>query len=261
VTFAAGLAAEGLKPVVAIYSTFLQRAYDQLIHDVALQGLPVVFALDRAGLVGSDGATHQGSYDLSYLRCIPNMVIMAPADENECRQMLYTASALEGPAMVRYPRGCGPGVAVASELTALGLGKAQLRREGKSGLAMLAFGALVAPAQSIAERLDATFVNMRFVKPLDEDLIVALAARHRALVTIEENVTQGGAGSAVGEVLASEGLQLPLLQLGIPDRFIEHGSREGCLAAAGLDAASLSASVERWWAMQSRERLRSAGGA
>ena len=261
VTFAAGLAAEGLKPVVAIYSTFLQRAYDQLIHDVALQGLPVVFALDRAGLVGSDGATHQGSYDLTYLRCIPNMVIMAPADENECRQMLYTASALEGPAMVRYPRGCGPGVAVASELSALGLGKAQLRREGKSGLAMLAFGALVAPAQSIAERLDATFVNMRFVKPLDEDLIVALAARHRALVTIEENVTQGGAGSAVGEVLASEGLQLPLLQLGIPDRFIEHGSREGCLAAAGLDAASLSASVERWWAMQSRERLRSAGGA
>ena len=261
VTFAAGLAAEGLKPVVAIYSTFLQRAYDQLIHDVALQGLPVVFALDRAGLVGSDGATHQGSYDLSYLRCIPNMVIMAPADENECRQMLYTASALEGPAMVRYPRGCGPGVAVASELTALGLGKAQLRREGKSGLAVLAFGALVAPAQSIAERLDATFVNMRFVKPLDEDLIVALAARHRALVTIEENVTQGGAGSAVGEVLASEGLQLPLLQLGIPDRFIEHGSRESCLAAAGLDAASLSASVERWWAMQSRERLRSAGGA
>ena len=261
VTFAAGLAAEGLKPVVAIYSTFLQRAYDQLIHDVALQGLPVVFALDRAGLVGSDGATHQGSYDLSYLRCIPNMVIMAPADENECRQMLYTASALEGPAMVRYPRGCGPGVAVASELTALGLGKAQLRREGKSGLAVLAFGALVAPAQSIAERLDATFVNMRFVKPLDEDLIVALAARHRALVTIEENVTQGGAGSAVGEVLASEGLQLPLLQLGIPDRFIEHGSREGCLAAAGLDAASLSASVERWWAMQSRERLRSTDGA
>ena len=261
VTFAAGMAAEGLRPVVAIYSTFLQRAYDQLIHDVALQGLPVVFALDRAGLVGSDGATHQGSYDLSYLRCIPNMVIMAPADENECRQMLYTASALEGPAMVRYPRGCGPGVAVASELTALGLGKAQLRREGKSGLAMLAFGALVTPAQSIAERLDATFVNMRFVKPLDEDLIVALAARHRALVTIEENVTQGGAGSAVGEVLASEGLQLPLLQLGIPDRFIEHGSREGCLAAAGLDAASLSASVERWWAMQSRERLRSAGGA
>jgi 1-deoxy-D-xylulose-5-phosphate synthase len=261
VTFAAGLAAEGLKPVVAIYSTFLQRAYDQLIHDVALQNLPVVFALDRAGLVGSDGATHQGSYDLAYLRCVPNTVIMAPADENECRQMLYTASTLEGPAIVRYPRGCGPGVAVAAELTALPVGKAQLRREGKSGLALLAFGALAAPAQSIAERLDATLVNMRFIKPLDEDLIVSLAARHRALVTIEENVVLGGAGSAVGEVLASEGLQLPLLQLGIPDRFIEHGSRDGCLAAAGLDAASLSASVERWWVMQSHERLRSAGGA
>ena len=261
VTFAAGLAAEGMKPVVAIYSTFLQRAYDQLIHDVALQNLPVVFALDRAGLVGSDGATHQGSYDLTYVRGIPNTVIMAPADENECRQMLYTASTLEGPAIVRYPRGCGPGVAVAAELTALPVGKAQLRREGKSGLALLAFGALVAPAQSIAERLDATLVNMRFIKPLDEDLIVSLAARHRALVTIEENVVLGGAGSAVGEVLASEGLQLPLLQLGIPDRFIEHGSRDGCLAAAGLDAASLSASVERWWVMQSPERLRSAGGA
>jgi 1-deoxy-D-xylulose-5-phosphate synthase len=261
-TFAAGLAVEGLKPVVAIYSTFLQRAYDQFIHDVALQKLPVVFAVDRAGLVGSDGATHQGSYDLSYLRCIPNTVVMAPADENECRQMLYTASTVEGPAIVRYPRGCGPGVTVVKELTALPVGKAQLRREGKSGLALLAFGALVAPAQSIAERLDATLVNMRFIKPLDEDLIVWLAERHRALVTIEENVTHGGAGSAVGEVLASERLQLPLLQLGIPDRFIEHGSREGCLAAAGLDAASLSESVERWWAMQSPERLRcSAGGA
>jgi 1-deoxy-D-xylulose-5-phosphate synthase len=260
VTFAAGLAAEGLKPVVAIYSTFLQRAYDQFIHDVALQNLPVVFAVDRAGLVGSDGATHQGSYDLAYARCVPNLVIMAPADENECRQMLYTASTLNGPAIVRYPRGCGPGVAVAPELTALPVGKAQLRREGKSGLALLAFGALVAPAQTIAERLDATLVNMRFIKPLDEDLIVALAARHRALVTIEENVTQGGAGSAVGEVLASEGLLLPLLALGIPDRFIEHGSREGCLAAAGLDAASLGASVERWWAMHSSGRLRSAGG-
>src|SRR6201987_2070924 len=212
VTFAAGLAAEGLKPVVAIYSTFLQRAYDQLIHDVALQKLPVVFALDRAGLVGSDGATHQGSFDLSYLRCIPNTVIMAPADENECRQMLYTASTLACPTVVRYPRGTGPGVAVLAELTALPVGRAQLRREGKSGLALLAFGALTAPAQPIAERLDATFVNMRFVKPLDEDLIVEIAERHRALVTIEENVTHGGAGSAVGEVLASEGLQLPLLQ-------------------------------------------------
>ncbi|HYL69927.1 MAG TPA: 1-deoxy-D-xylulose-5-phosphate synthase, partial [Candidatus Dormibacteraeota bacterium] len=261
VTFAAGLAAEGLKPVVAIYSTFLQRAYDQLIHDVALQNLPVVFAVDRAGLVGSDGATHQGSYDLSFLRCIPNTVVMAPADENECRQMLYTASTLAAPAIVRYPRGTGPGVPVQAEMTALPLGKAQLRREGKSGLALLAFGALVASAQQIADSLDATLVNMRFVKPLDEELVVALARRHRAFVTIEENASHGGAGSAVGELLAAEGLQLPLLQLGIPDRFIEHGSREGCLAAAGLDAAGLAASVEHWWALQSPERMRSAGGA
>jgi 1-deoxy-D-xylulose-5-phosphate synthase len=261
VTFAAGLAAEGLRPVVAIYSTFLQRAYDQLIHDVALQNLPVVFAVDRAGLVGSDGATHQGSYDLSYLRCIPNTVIMAPADENECRQMLYTATTLSSPAIVRYPRGTGPGVPVVAEMTALPVGKAQLRREGKSGLALLAFGALVASAQQIAEKLDATLVNMRFVKPLDEDLVLSLAARHRALVTIEENATHGGAGSGVGELLAAEGLQVPLLQLGIPDRFIEHGSREGCLAAAGLDAAGLAASIERWWAVQAPGRLRSAGGA
>src|ERR1700704_3169408 len=260
VTFAAGMAADGLKPGVAIYSTFLQRAYDQLIHDVPLQTLPVVFALDRAGLVGSDGATHQGSYDLSFLRCIPNMVVMAPADENECRQMLYTATTLPGPSAVRYPRGAGPGTAVTAELSALPVGKAQLRREGTSGLALLAFGAPVAPAQPIAEALDATLVNMRFVKPLDAELIVTLAARHRALVTLEENATHGGAGSAVGELLAAEGLQVPLLQLGIPDRFIEHGSRGGCLAAAGLDAAGLSASVERWWAAQPQQRLRSASG-
>jgi 1-deoxy-D-xylulose-5-phosphate synthase len=259
VTFAAGLAAEGLKPVVAIYSTFLQRAYDQLIHDVALQNLPVVFALDRAGLVGSDGATHQGSYDLSYVRCIPNTVVMAPADENECRQMLYTASTLGGPAIVRYPRGTGPGVPVAAEMSALPIGKAQLRREGKSGLALLAFGALVPPAQQIAEALDATLVNMRFVKPLDETLLLAIARRHRALVTIEENAVAGGAGSAVVELLAAEGLQLPLLQLGIPDRFIEHGSRASCLAAAGLDAAGLAGSIERWWSLRTPERLRSAG--
>jgi 1-deoxy-D-xylulose-5-phosphate synthase len=250
VTFAAGLAVEGL--------TLLQRAYDQLIHDVALQNLPVVFALDRAGLVGSDGATHQGSYDLTFVRCIPNTVIMVPADENECRQMLYTASTLPGPALVRYPRGSGPGVAVTPEMTALPLGRAQVRREGKSGLALLAWGPMVTPATQIAEHLDATLVNMRFVKPLDEELIVSLAARHRALVTLEENAVQGGAGSAVGELLAAEGLQVPLLQLGIPDRFIEHGSREGCLAAAGLDAPSLSASIERWWALQAPERMRSA---
>ena len=260
VTFAAGLATAGLKPVVAIYSTFLQRAYDQFIHDVALQNLPVVFAVDRAGLVGSDGATHQGSYDLSFARCIPNTVIMAPADENECRQMLYTATTLACPAIVRYPRGSGPGVPVVSEMSALPLGKAQLRREGKSGLALLAFGALLAPAAAIAEAFDATLVNMRFIKPLDEELVLTLAARHRALITIEENAVLGGAGSAVVELLAAEGLSLPLLQLGIPDRFIAHGSREGCLAAAGLDAAGLRASIERWWALQSRERMRSAGG-
>ncbi len=260
VTFAAGLAVEGLKPVVAIYSTFLQRAYDQLIHDVALQNLPVMFAVDRAGLVGSDGATHQGSYDLSFLRCIPNTVIMAPADENECRQMLYTASTLNCPAVVRYPRGTGPGVPLAGAMSALPVGKAQLRRDGKSGLALLVFGTLLGGAQQIAERLDATLVNMRFIKPLDEELIVALATRHRAFVTIEENATQGGAGSAVGELLASEGVQIPLLQLGIPDRFIEHGSRESCLTAAGLDTAGLTASVEGWWARQTQARVRSAGG-
>ncbi len=261
VTFAAGLAVEGLKPIVAIYSTFLQRAYDQLIHDVALQNLPVVFALDRAGLVGSDGATHQGSYDISFLRCIPNMTIMAPADENECRQMLYTATTLPGPSAVRYPRGTGPGVALVEEMTALPVGRAQLRREGRSGLAILVFGTLLDPAQKIAERLDATLVNMRFIKPMDEDLVISLAERHRAIITIEENATIGGAGSAVGELLASEGLLIPILQLGIPDRFIEHGSRDSCLVAAGLDGAGLTSSIERWWAMQTRERerIRSAG--
>src|SRR5580698_6802309 len=247
VTFAAGLAIEGMKPVVAIYSTFLQRAYDQLIHDVALQQLPVVFAVDRAGLVGSDGATHQGSYDLSFLRCIPNLVIMAPSDENECRQMLYTATTLGVPAVVRYPRGTGSGAAIATQMTALPLGRAQVRREGRSGLALLVFGTLLESAQKIADRLDATLVNMRFVKPLDENLVIELATRHRAMVTIEENAVAGGVGTAVGEVLACRGMPLPHLQLGIPDRFIEHGSRDSCLAAAGLDAAGLSASIERWW--------------
>jgi len=248
---------------VAIYSTFLQRAYDQLIHDVALQNLPVVFALDRAGLVGSDGATHQGSYDISFLRCIPNMTLMAPADENECRQMLYTGTTLPGPAAIRYPRGTGPGVALVEEMTAVPIGKAQIRREGRSGLAILVFGTLLDSALKIAERLDATVVNMRFIKPMDEDLVIGLAARHRALITIEENATIGGAGSAVGELLASEGILIPHLQLGIPDRFIEHGSRDSCLNAAGLDFAGLNSSVERWWALQTRERerIRSAGGA
>jgi 1-deoxy-D-xylulose-5-phosphate synthase len=261
VTLAAGMAVEGLKPVVAIYSTFLQRAYDQLIHDVALQNLPVVFAVDRAGLVGSDGATHQGSYDLSFLRCIPNMIIMAPADENECRQMLYTGTTLSSPSVIRYPRGTGPGAAIAAEMSALPVGVAQLRREGRSGLAILAFGALVDSAQKIAEHLDATIVNMRFVKPLDEKMIVSIATRHRAIITIEENAIMGGAGAAVGELLTATGLQLPMLNLGIPDRFIEHGTRETCLAHAGLDLAGLTASVEQWWALQSQGRKRSVSSA
>jgi 1-deoxy-D-xylulose-5-phosphate synthase len=259
VTFAAGLATEGLKPVVAIYSSFLQRAYDQLIHDVALQNLPVVFAIDRAGLVGSDGATHQGSYDLSFMRCIPNMVLMAPADENECRQMLYTATTVQGPAAVRYPRGTGPGVPLEKDMRALPIGKGEIRREGRSGLALLAFGPMLQSALTIGEQLDATVVNMRFIKPIDEALILDIARRHSAIVTIEENAVQGGAGSAVAEVLAAEGVTLPLLQIGIPDRFVEHGSRETCLTAAGLDAASVEAGVERWWSLQTRSAIRSVG--
>jgi 1-deoxy-D-xylulose-5-phosphate synthase len=259
VTFAAGLACEGLKPVVAIYSTFLQRAYDQLIHDVALQKLPVVFALDRAGLVGGDGATHQGSYDHSFLRCIPNMTVMAPADENECRQMLYTATTLEGPSAVRYPRGQGPGVAPVAEMTALPVGKAQIRRTGSSGLLILAFGTMVRPAEMIGERLDATVVNMRFVKPLDEELVLRLAGMHTGLVTIEENAVAGGAGSAVLELLATCGRGLPSLTLGIPDQFIEHGSREDCLALAELDQPSLESAVRRWWEQQALSKMRAAG--
>jgi 1-deoxy-D-xylulose-5-phosphate synthase len=257
VTFAAGLACEGFKPVVAIYSTFLQRAYDQLIHDVALQNLPVVFALDRAGLVGSDGATHQGSYDISFLRCIPNMVLMTPSDENECRQMLYTGTTLACPSAVRYPRGTGSGVPIVAEMATLPVGRAQMRREGRSGLAILVFGTLLESARKIAERLDATLVNMRFVKPLDEEMIVSVATRHRAIVTLEENAIMGGAGSAVGEALAAAGVQVPLLQLGIPDRFIEHGSRDTCLAAAGLDLAGLTGSIETWWARQAKGKVRS----
>jgi len=259
VTFAAGLACEGLRPVVAIYSTFLQRAYDQLIHDVALQKLPVVFALDRAGLVGGDGATHQGSFDLSFLRCVPNMVIMAPADENECRQMLYTATTLDGPVAVRYPRGSGPGARIAEEMSALPFGRAELRREGRSGLALLVFGVLLDAALELAERFDATVVNMRFVKPLDVDMVARIAERHEALVTIEENALAGGAGAAVAEALAGRGLLVPQLLLGIPDRFIEHGSREDCLAAAGLDRTGLTTSIERFWATRVRMRPRAAG--
>ncbi|HTW76111.1 MAG TPA: 1-deoxy-D-xylulose-5-phosphate synthase [Steroidobacteraceae bacterium] len=249
VTFAAGLACEGLRPVLAIYSTFLQRGYDQTIHDVALQKLPVVFALDRAGLVGSDGATHHGSYDLSFLRCVPNMVIMAPADENECRQMLYTATTLDGPAAVRFPRGRGPGVAAAQELTALPIGRAEIRRGGAgAGLALLAFGSMLTPALALAERFDATVVNMRFVKPLDAEMLGEIAASHAAIVTLEENVVAGGAGSACSELLDARGLLIPRLHIGIPDRFIEHGSREECLTAAGLDLPSIGAAIERWCA-------------
>ncbi len=248
VTFAAGLACDGMRPVVAIYSTFLQRGYDQLIHDVALQQLPVTLALDRAGLVGGDGATHNGSFDLSFLRCVPNMVVMAPADENECRQMLYTAVTLDAPTAVRYPRGPGPGTPIQASMQALPVGRAEVRRRGQSGLLLLAFGSMVEAARPVAERLDATLVNMRFVKPLDAALLRELVPQHAALVTLEENVVAGGAGSGVAEFLDAAGLPGPRLHLGIPDRFIEHGSREECLAAAGLEPASIGAGVERWWA-------------
>jgi 1-deoxy-D-xylulose-5-phosphate synthase len=247
VTFAAGLACEGLKPVVAIYSTFLQRAYDQLVHDVALQNLPVVFAIDRAGLVGSDGATHQGAYDISFLRCIPNMVLMAPADEDECRQMLYTGTTLSGPSAVRYPRGVGDATPPVAQMTALPVGRGVIRREGGSGLALLVFGTLLSPALKLAERLDATVVNMRFIKPLDTDLLLAIAARHSALVTLEENAVAGGAGAAVAEALAAAGVMIPLQLVGIPDEFIEHGSRNDCLVAAGLDPVGLARRIEPWW--------------
>ena len=243
VTFAAGLACAGLKPVVAIYSTFLQRAYDQLIHDVALQNLPVLFAIDRAGLVGPDGPTHAGSFDLSYLRCIPNMVIMAPSDENECRQMLYTGFLHDGPAAVRYPRGAGPGAAVQAAMKALPIGKAELRRQGKR-LALLAFGGMLKPALDAAEQLDATVVNMRFVKPLDEALLAELAGRYELLVTVEENAVAGGAGSAVAECLAHQGLVVPLLHLGLPDRFIEQATRAELLVDCGLDAAGIVRAID-----------------
>ena len=246
VTFAAGLACEGMKPVVAIYSTFLQRAYDQLIHDVALQNLPVVFAIDRAGIVGADGATHLGAFDLSYLRCLPNMTVMAPADENECRQMLYTAFKLDTPTAVRYPRGSGPGVAVAAAMTALPVGKGEVRRTTSrrtNRIAILAFGSMLAPALGAAEELDATVANMRFVKPLDVDLVSQLALEHDMLVTIEENVVAGGAGSAVGEALAAHGILIPLLQLGLPDAFVDHGDPAQLLANCGLDVRGVVASV------------------
>ena len=244
VTFAAGLACEGLKPVVAIYSTFLQRGYDQLIHDVAIQKLPVVFALDRAGIVGADGATHAGNYDIAYLRCIPNVSLACPADERECRQLLSTAFEQDHPVAVRYPRGAGVGVAPLAELSGLPFGKGEVRRSGQR-IAILAFGTLLYPALEAAERLNATVVNMRWAKPLDVDLLRQVAAGHEALVTLEEGAIMGGAGSAVAEALADAGLVLPLLQLGLPDRFIEHGDPARLLALEGLDAAGIERSIRR----------------
>ncbi len=244
VTFAAGLACEGLKPVVAIYSTFLQRAYDQLIHDVALQNLPVVFALDRAGLVGADGATHAGAYDIAYLRCIPNMAIACPADEAETRQLLSTAYAQPHPVAVRYPRGSGVGASVPASLEGLPYGKGEVRRQGRQ-VAILAFGSLLYPALAAGERLDATVANMRWAKPLDQELLRELARTHQALVTVEEGCLMGGAGAAVLEALQAEGLTLPVLSLGLPDAFIEHGDPAKLLALEGLDAAGIERSVRQ----------------
>ena len=242
VTFAAGMACEGMKPVVAIYSTFLQRAYDQMIHDVALQNLDVTFALDRAGLVGADGATHAGNYDMAFMRCIPNMVVMAASDENECRQMLTTAYRYPGPASVRYPRGVGIGATIDPALVEIEIGKGEIRRQGKQ-VAILAFGTMLAPALKAAEQLNATVANMRFVKPLDSALVAQLAASHDLLVTVEEGAIMGGAGSAVAEALAAAGLTKPLLQLGLPDKFIDHGDAPQLLAQCGLDAAGIAASI------------------
>ncbi len=242
VTFGAGLATEGMKPVVAIYSTFLQRGYDQLIHDVALQNLDVTFALDRAGLVGADGATHAGNYDIAYLRCIPNMVVMAPSDENECRTMLTTAYHYPGPAAVRYPRGAGVGAAIQQELTSIEIGKGLVKRQGKS-VAILAFGSMVAHSLKAADDLNATVADMRFVKPLDVELVKRLAKDHDYLVTVEEGCIMGGAGSAVAEALATEGIVKPLLMLGLPDKFIDHGDPALLLASVGLDAHGIGKSI------------------
>jgi 1-deoxy-D-xylulose-5-phosphate synthase len=244
VTFAAGLACEGLKPVVAIYSTFLQRAYDQLIHDVAIQNLPVLFALDRAGLVGADGATHAGAYDIAFLRCIPNMSMLTPADENECRQLLTTAFQHPHPTAVRYPRGSGVGVAIAPELKALPWGRGEVRRRGER-IAILAFGSLLYPALSAAHALNATVANMRFAKPLDTALVQELAQSHDALVTIEDGCIAGGAGSAVLEALQGAGLSVPVLQLGLPDTFIEHGDPVQLMAMCGLDAPGIEAAITK----------------
>ena len=243
VTFAAGLACDGAKPVLAIYSTFLQRGFDQLIHDVQIQNLPVVFALDRAGLVGADGATHHGSFDLSYLRCLPNMTVMTPSDENECWQMLSTAFSMNSPVAVRYPRGAGPGVKIVNNFNTLPVGKGELRRSGVK-VAILAFGSMLTAALAAAEELNASVANMRFVKPLDGELILQLADTHELLVTVEENVVMGGAGSAVLELLQQNRRNVSVLQLGLPDRFVEQGDPALQLAACGLDKAGLMRSIQ-----------------
>ena len=258
-TFAGGLACEGLKPVVAIYSTFLQRAYDQLIHDVALQNLPVLMAIDRAGLVGADGATHAGSYDLSFLRCLPNVSVMAPADEDECRQMLYTGFLQDHPVAVRYPRGSGPGVAVQKEMRALPWGKAEVRRTASRAndrVAILAFGSMVQPALAAGEILDATVVNMRFVKPLDTGMLRELAVSHVLLVTIEENVVAGGAGAGCAEALTAAGITVPMLHIGLPDRFVDHGDPGKLLSAEGLDADGIRSAVTARMASLSMHQLK-----
>src|SRR5690606_2205755 len=246
VTLAAGMACEGAKPVVAIYSTFPQRGYDQLVHDVAIQGLDVLFAIDRGGVVGPDGATPAGRLDLSYLRCVPGKTVMAPADENECRQMLSTGFRFEGPAAVRYPRGTGPGVAVDPSLDTLPMGKAQLRRRG-AGIALLAFGAIVQAAEQVATEPGLTVVRLRYVKPLDRRLVLEPARSPDGLTTLEDNVVAGGAGSGVAELLAAEGVVMPMLHLGLPDAFQHHASREQLLAEAGLDAAGIRAAVLQRW--------------
>jgi len=256
VTFAAGLACDGMKPVVAIYSTFLQRAYDQLIHDVVLQNLPVVFAIDRAGVVGADGATHIGAFDLAYLRCLPNTTVMAPSDENECRQMLFTATTLGTPAAVRYPRGTGPGAVIDPVMRALPIGKAVVRRTTSrrtQRVAILAFGSMVQPSLAAGEEIDATVVDMRFVKPIDVDLVGRLVQDHDAIVTIEEGVVAGGAGSAVAEALAARDIVVPILHLGLPDAFIDHGDPAFLLAHVGLDGKGIAASIRARFEARGKE--------
>jgi len=255
VTLAAGMACDGAKPVVAIYSTFLQRGYDQLIHDVAIQNLDVLFAIDRAGLVGEDGPTHAGAFDISYLRCIPNMVLMTPSDENETRQLLHTGMLFEGPAAVRYPRGTGPGADIQQELTPLEIGKGRKVREG-SHIAILNFGTLLAPALKAAERLGATVADMRFVKPLDEALILELAEQHELLVTLEENAIAGGAGSAVTECLNRQEVSMPVLQLGLPDTFIDHGKHEELLKDCGLNADGIFSAISTRMERLQHQRLK-----